>query len=370
MIFTCNAIGTAAENEPSSTNLVVNSDVATGLEIGQPIVVIRSHSGHRSLTRCCRTFKADGHPAVVADFREGRQQHGVEVGGDTCTEWRLVERSRRVDVRRELRVTGNTADEVIGVVRDCIYAVSRLAGQVCGTNHAAVSSDGFDLDTKSACASPRGVVASRFIVALWLEARAIVIGCPRLKIRGFGVGTARKLVFIANAIAVGIIDAIAFAVDDRRWVVASAVIVRGRSVEVASRSVSATWNLVFVTDAISVGIVQAYAVAIQTIRRINTFVVVEVLACVGNVQGDAQFVSRVAVQEDLQVHLAFEGAICGELTDEDPQIFTGNGVGLAVQCIPSPANRIGNVEVAAGFEIGHPVVRIRSDDAGRAFARR
>ena len=78
VVFTCDAIGTAAENEPGTADGVVDGEVATGLEIGQPIVVIRRNRVHNAFTSTRRTFQSDGHPTVVAHLRESGQKHGIQ----------------------------------------------------------------------------------------------------------------------------------------------------------------------------------------------------------------------------------------------------------------------------------------------------
>ena len=233
-----------------------------------------------------------------------------------------------------------------------------------------MNGDRLNFYAKAAGTRPWRVVAGRFVVAFRLGARAVVVGGPRLVVRCRSVRAAADFVLITNAIPVGIIDAIAVTIDFGRWVFAGTVIVGGCSVKVASRSVCTTWDFVLVTDAIAIGVIQANPVAIQTIRRVDTFVVVEVLTSIGDVQGDAQFIGWIAVQEDLQVHLAFEGAIGGELPHKDPQVFTRHSICLAVQSVPRPANRIGDVQISSGFKIRHPVVLIGSNHARGAFTGR
>ena len=137
-------------------------------------------------------------------------------------------------------------------------------------------------------------------------------------------------------------------------------------------------DLVFITDAIGVGIVQAVAVAVEVVGGgvgagfiVNRGFRIEI-ARIGirtaeqrrvgtEVECVTEFIPSIAFNENLRVHLATEVASGRELTDEHFEVIAGHTIGVAIQCIPGSTDGVVDGDVASGkttarVEVGCPWV--------------
>ena len=212
----------------------------------------------------------------------------------------------------------------------------------------------------------RGVRASVAIVG----AGAVVFGGCRIEVAGVGLVAALQFVEVADAVKVFVADAGSVTLVAIVGVPAGAVVVRGVGAVVARGLVHAAGDLVLVAHPIAVGVVQARALAVHVVRTEEVFgeqaVVVVGIGRAGVVvagrlqlatalrlapaEGLELHVVAVAVREDLNVHLAAEHTVGGELTEQDAKVISSEAVGGPVQGEPATAVVAAEFDVAAGFE--------------------
>ena len=129
------------------------------------------------------------------------------IGTEESTERALVEVTRRLDAGGELGVTGHTRDEVVAVLRLDVDAVGDESVEFTAVVHLVRLND-----EAVVVAGPFGVVARFGIDADGLEARSIVVGSERIVVGCRGVGTSCDFELVADAVAVGVAEAVAVAI--------------------------------------------------------------------------------------------------------------------------------------------------------------
>ena len=229
-------------------------------------------------------------------------------------------------------------------------------------------------------------------VAVGVGTAVVIIRGRSVIVTGCFIRTTGHFVFIANAIAVRVIQAIAITVQViGSRVRAGAVVIRGSCIIVASRLIRTARNFILVADAIGVCVVQAVAVTVEIGGfRVRAAVIVQsgcgvVVAgrlvrttragCTGTeVEGVPELVGTVTVNEDLDVELTIEFTRGGELTGQHLQVVSGHTVGVSVQGIPCTTDAVIDGDVATRktstrIEVGEPGVVVGLHRAHVGFTR-
>ena len=190
-------------------------------------------------------------------------------------------------------------------------------------------------------------------------------------------------ILVLVAVGVGVRQAVAIAVVAVSRVIARTVVIGSLGIEVARCRIITTGDLEFVADAVAVGIVQAVAVAIDIGRvRVRAAAIIgrgcsvvvagRIIGTAGNagteVEGVAEFIRTIAIDEHLDVDLSAEFTRRGELTRQHLEVIAGHTVGVAVQGVPCATDSIVDGDVATGqptarIEVGEPRVVVGLDRA-------
>ena len=192
--------------------------------------------------------------------------------------------------------------------------------------------------------------------------------------------TTRNFKFVAHAVTVRVIEAVAIAVvagfRSVAFAVAGAfsdaitaahatlvelharaVVVGSVSVVVACCSVGTTRHFKLVAHAVTVCIVEAVAIAVvSSVWELTHFRSTRRYTCVLEVEEDAVVGVRVSVDEDLNVEGTREHAVGGDLCEEHLLVITGHTVGVSVEDEPSTADGVIDGEVSTSFEVVAPWV--------------
>ena len=217
-VVTSDAIHVDVGHKPSAPHGIVHHDVAPIVKSDDPVLVraLGTLNGPFPSHRIRRALNADGQPGVESELWECAEKQGIHTAGKRATEQVLVECGGRGHLQRQLLIAVHTGEHVVDVRNGREDAPRRGAREVA-----------------------RGVVGHA------LEAKAIagliglVIKAVQSSLPFFGTGA----------------------------VLTAAVVFRHGRVVVAGRRVQATAELVLVANAVAIGVVEAHAVTIDVVRR-------------------------------------------------------------------------------------------------------
>ena len=177
----------------------------------------------------------------------------------------------------------------------------------------------------------------------------IVTDAVRIRVGGAGAAAhAEGIGLVAIAVAIPIRDGLTSAVVDGAGAVADAT-----GIHVAHAVVDV------IADSISVRI----GCAVTAARTEGVVIQAVVVASGGTAhaqserQVEQQVVLVVSLREDLDLHVAGQFAIGGELAEQDTAIGVGHAIGIPVQDVPHAAHNIIDGDVGSR----HPIARIEED---------
>ena len=184
------------------------------------------------------------------------------------------------------------------------------------------------------------------------------IGARTVVVRGSSIEVARRsecatrhFIAVAHAIAIDVGEAAARAIQSGIGKGARAIVVRGCRIEVAGTRIGAASHFIGVTHAVAIRIRSAVARTIQSSCRVG--------ARRGDFRAVAGFVQihrlaevrrRVAIFEELDVHLARQAAIRGELAQENAVVVPCHTVCISGQCVPSSSDGIVDDQIVSCFK--------------------
>ena len=207
LVVTGYAVGVSVEDEPSTTDGVIDEEVLSVFEAASPRVDGRFNGVDVSFSCCSFFCEADGDIRVISGFWEEGEEGGVLIGTEESTERALVEVTRRLNAGWELGVTGYARDEVVAVLRLDVDTVGDVSVEVTAVVHLVRL-----YDEAVVVSRPLGVVTRFGVDADGLEARSIVVCSERIVVGRSGVGTSCDFKFVADAVAVCIVQAVAVTV--------------------------------------------------------------------------------------------------------------------------------------------------------------
>ena len=227
------------------------------------------------------------------------------------------------------------------------------------------------------------VGGTRIGTAVTIErAAAVILRRSAVVVTGIGEVAALDLIEVADAVEVGVADAGAVALVTVIGIPAASVIIGGLLGVVAGRIVHATGHLILVTDTVTIAVVQAVAVAVEMGRTVEVlgieavFVVgvgrggivvagvLELAAALrlSPAEGLELHVRAIALGENLDVQLAAEDTVRGELAEQDTEVITRSAIGSTIQDEPTATVLTGQVDVAAGLEGADPGLTLHEGD--------
>ena len=353
------------------------------VEVHRGVVVVGVRIG--ATAKEARTIVDCGRLVVVEGIGRSASAAAEELTGA------VVQRGRLVVVARDVVGTTGTARGVAGTVvhvgvqvevaGERIGTTGVLAGAVvevgrggvirCGVIGTATKDTGAVIEKGVRLVVGGGGIRAAIAVE---RTGAIVLRGGRIVVAGAFVVAALDLVEVTDAIEVGVADAGSVTLVAVVGVPAGAIVIRRVGAEVAGRVVHAAGDLVLVTHTVLIEVVQTDAVTIEVggavqILGEQTVVVVRVgrgrIVVAGRLQlaatlgltpaeGLELHVVAVSVGEDLDIHLATEHAVRGELTNQHTQVVASGSVGRAVQGEPAAAIGATEFDVASGLEGAHP----------------
>ena len=364
------------------------------VEVHRGVVVVGVRIG--ATAKEAGTIVDCGRLVVVEGVGRGASAAAEELTGA------VVQRGRLVVVARDVVGTTGTARGVAGTVvhvgvqvevaGERIGTTGVLAGAVvevgrggvirCGVIGTATKDTGAVIEKGVRLVVGGGGIRAAIAVE---RTGAIVLRGGRIVVAGAFVVAALDLVEVTDAIEVGVADAGSVTLVAVVGVPAGAIVIRRVGAEVAGRVVHAAGDLVLVTHTVLIEVVQTDAVTIEVggavqILGEQTVVVVRVgrgrIVVAGRLQlaatlgltpaeGLELHVVAVSVGEDLDIHLATEYAVRGELTNQHTQVVAGGSVGGTVQGEPTAAIGATEFDVPSGLEGAYPGLAL--DEGHLAF---
>ena len=202
LVVASHTIDRAVEYVPTAAGAVVDEDVCPVFEGHRPT---RRHTGDRRsvfliLARLRLAVEAHRHPTVVGQIGHDAEQQVRNAGRRGAPDRALPERAGRADLELRSGQTGHRAHKVRRSIRGRIQAVRGEARNAIFGDHLQFHAIAFRIGT--------GEEAGTEVTA------AILIGCRRVIVARCVVGAPedRLVKCIADAVAVGVLEAVAIAV--------------------------------------------------------------------------------------------------------------------------------------------------------------
>ena len=211
------------------------------------------------------------------------------------------------------------------------------------------------------------VVARQGVSAAGDDARrevtgAIVVGGLCIVVAGFGIGAATEFHFVANAVSIFVVQAIAGTIEVRLLRVGASLVVGGFRVVVAGAVVRAAADLQLVAHSVAVCVVLAFAVAgVELLgKRARTVVHVgfcievacrsvcaprhvfhpaAVSPCAVKVPRQQLLVCADAEREHLGLHGPGDASSCGHLQNQHAHVLVRQAVGRRVEDVVGRARQ-------------------------------
>ena len=180
----------------------------------------------------------------------------------------MVEFTSRLYACGEFGITGHTRNEVIVVLRLDVNAVGYKSVEFTIVVNLVRL-----YDKAVVIARPFGVVARIGINAYGLEARCIVVGSKWIVVGCRRVGTSCDFKFVADAVAIIVVEAVALAVVTGFSIIARSVVIGSRCLIVARSSICTSCDFELVAYAVTVGVIQASAIAVVAGFRSVSFAI-------------------------------------------------------------------------------------------------
>ena len=143
---------------------------------------------------------------------------------------------------------------------------------------------------------------------------------------------------------------------------ARSIVVGCRSIVVAGRFVGTSGHLVLVANAVFVRVIHTTTIAVLSFRRVFARGV-RTVACAVATDGQVQSqeVDVVTLREDLDIQVARQFSVGGELTQQYRSIGFGETVGVSIQDVPNPTDLVVDDDVPsrktiAGLEPEAPIL--------------
>ena len=243
------AVEVGGRHEPGTAHRIVHADLAAGVEAGDPVLVRALGALDGAVSGRRRAVQTDGDPAVVGDLGEDVEEQGIDARAEGATQGILIESGRSADHHRIGLVAVAAAEQVGRVVEDHVKPVGGQAGERAG---------GVGRDPLHIEGIAHGVVGEGHLRQRVAEdgdrvpasragavfTTAVLVAGIRVVVAGGDVHAARGLQLVADAIAVGVVEAGAITIEvihapRAEGIEAGPIVGVGRSVVVAGLRIRA-----------------------------------------------------------------------------------------------------------------------------------